>query len=183
MPPENDPRPTREEGYERRDASVRGLLLFGLGLAIAIVFTFYAMKWTFNWLSAETPRGRAAAPFQSAAQVPPAPLLQAHPHQDLRSYCEGQLETLNSYGWLDKQSGIVHIPIERAMDLLLQQGFPARPASEISPYDKQAITPVGSVNALPPEGIGGQCKFVDENPTYRFPKGGVRGNGVGETGN
>jgi hypothetical protein len=183
MPPENDPRPTREEGYERRDASVRGLLLFGLGLAIVIVFTFYAMKWTFNWLSAETPRGPAAAPFESAAQVPPAPLLQAHPHQDLWSYCEGQLKTLNSYGWIDKQNGIVHIPIERAMDLLLQQGFPARPASEIGPYDKQAITPVGSVNALPAEGIGGQCKFVDENPTYRFPKGGVRGNGVGETGN
>lgn len=165
MPLENeDFQPTREEGYERRDASVRGLLLFGLSLAIFLAFIGFAMKWTFDWLAAESPRGEPAAPFVQGRPLPPAPRLQATPHEDLRSYCEGQLQELNSYGWVDKQNGVVHIPIERAMDIVMQQGFPARPENDIPSFDKQAIAPVGTVNALPPTGIGGQCAFVDENP-------------------
>jgi hypothetical protein len=165
MPLENDDlRPSREQGYERRDASIRGLLLFGLFLAAVLVFAFFAMKWTFGWLAAESPRGEPAAPFTTARQTTPTPLLQANPHFDLRSYCGGQLAELNSYGWIDKQNGVVHIPIEQAMDIVMQQGFPARPESEIPSYDKQAVTPVGTVNALPPTGTMGQCAFVDENP-------------------
>jgi hypothetical protein len=166
MPLENNDefQPTREEGYERRDASIRGLLLFGLFLAAVLVFVFFSMKWTFDWLSAESPRGEPAAPFVTGRTLPPAPRLQANPHMDLRSYCAGQLEELNSYGWLDKNNGLVHIPIERAMDIVMQQGFPSRPESEIPPYDKQAVAPVGTVNALPATGIGGQCAFVQENP-------------------
>src|SRR5438552_15747466 len=31
---------------------------------------------------------------------------------------------LTTYGWVDRKNGIVHIPIDRAMDLLLQRGLP-----------------------------------------------------------
>ena len=34
--------------------------------------------------------------------------------------------TLYSYGWVDERAGIVRIPIERAMDLLVQRGLPLR---------------------------------------------------------
>ena len=37
---------------------------------------------------------------------------------DLRAQ-EGQV--LGSYGWVDKEKGIVRIPVERAMDLLLEE--------------------------------------------------------------
>ncbi len=33
---------------------------------------------------------------------------------------------LESYGWIDRKSGIVRIPIDRAMDLLAQRGLPTR---------------------------------------------------------
>jgi len=33
---------------------------------------------------------------------------------------------LNSYGWVDANGGVVHIPIEQAMKLTLEQGLPAR---------------------------------------------------------
>jgi hypothetical protein len=170
MQPENNHTPSREEGYEKRDASIRGLLLFGLGLAVLMVIVFFGMKWTLDFLSKESPLGPPAAPFVNAREVPPSPQLQAQPHIDLRTYCVQQLDTLNSYGWVDQHDGVVHIPIERAMDLLLKQGFPARPASEISPYDKEAVAPVGNVNALPPEGIAGQCAFVDAHPPTGYPK-------------
>ena len=34
---------------------------------------------------------------------------------------------LNSYGWVDKNAGIVRIPIDEAMKLTLQRGLPSRP--------------------------------------------------------
>ncbi|PYX92592.1 MAG: hypothetical protein DMG71_17645, partial [Acidobacteria bacterium] len=37
-----------------------------------------------------------------------------------------QEEQLNSYGWVDEKSGFVHIPIERAMQLIAQRGLPTR---------------------------------------------------------
>jgi hypothetical protein len=36
-------------------------------------------------------------------------------------------KSLYSYGWVDEKAGIVRIPIERAMDLLVQRGLPVRP--------------------------------------------------------
>ena len=32
-----------------------------------------------------------------------------------------QLEDLNSYGWVDQQAGIAHIPIDRAMELTVRE--------------------------------------------------------------
>jgi len=39
-----------------------------------------------------------------------------------------QLERLRSYGWVDRQAGVVHLPIERAMDLVVQ-GIRPMPSS------------------------------------------------------
>jgi hypothetical protein len=33
---------------------------------------------------------------------------------------------LSTYGWADQNAGTVHIPIDRAMDLLAQRGLPVR---------------------------------------------------------
>jgi len=35
-------------------------------------------------------------------------------------------KALYTYGWVDEKAGTVHIPIERAMDLLVQRGLPVR---------------------------------------------------------
>ena len=35
-------------------------------------------------------------------------------------------ERLHSYGWVDQGAGIVHIPIDRAIDLIVERGLPAR---------------------------------------------------------
>jgi hypothetical protein len=35
---------------------------------------------------------------------------------------------LNTYGWVNQESGVVHIPIEEAMRRMLESGVPARNA-------------------------------------------------------
>ena len=43
------------------------------------------------------------------------------PYEPLRQLDAGQLERLNSYGWVDQQAGTAHIPIERAMELVVEE--------------------------------------------------------------
>ena len=45
---------------------------------------------------------------------------------DLEAFQAREEIELHSYGWVNRSSGIVRIPIERAMELLLQKGLPAR---------------------------------------------------------
>jgi hypothetical protein len=43
------------------------------------------------------------------------------PYEELRRLDAEQLEDLNSYGWVDQQAGIAHIPIDRAMELTVRE--------------------------------------------------------------
>jgi hypothetical protein len=61
--------------------------------------------------------------------LPPEPRLQVSAPNDLKQYQAAQGEILNSYGWVDQKAGIVRIPIDRAMDILLQKGLPVRRAT------------------------------------------------------
>ena len=40
-----------------------------------------------------------------------------------------QQQKLKTYRWVDRQAGVVAIPIDRAMDLIAEQGLPARSAT------------------------------------------------------
>jgi len=57
---------------------------------------------------------------------PPEPRLQTNPRGDLRALRDQEDELLNGYSWADKSAGVVRIPIERAMQLTLERGLPAR---------------------------------------------------------
>ncbi len=42
----------------------------------------------------------------------------SQPYQALQQLDADQLELLNSYGWVSEAEGTVHVPIERAIDLI-----------------------------------------------------------------
>ncbi|MBV9071949.1 MAG: hypothetical protein JO231_24785 [Acidobacteria bacterium] len=50
--------------------------------------------------------------------APPGPRLQTNPEADLRRLRAEEDKWLNTYHWIDKQTGIVHIPIVEAMKKL-----------------------------------------------------------------
>ncbi|MFT4569649.1 MAG: hypothetical protein ACI8TX_002408 [Hyphomicrobiaceae bacterium] len=54
---------------------------------------------------------------QFARTQPPAPRLQARPVEDLRKVHAREDAALSGYEWLNRSSGIVKIPIDRAMEL------------------------------------------------------------------
>ncbi|MDP2054473.1 MAG: hypothetical protein Q8L75_12610, partial [Acidobacteriota bacterium] len=57
---------------------------------------------------------------------PPVPNLQMQPFKDIYVLHEGEAQKLGTYAWVDKDGGVVRVPIDRAMEVLLQRGLPVR---------------------------------------------------------
>lgn len=112
--------------YEPRQPDLRVVLAFLASLALAgglILLILWGMYAYFRGLSAK--RGPVPSPevFGSAPRIP-APKLQPDPVADYQVYQLTDHEILTSYGWVDQKAGIARIPIDRAMDLLVQRGLP-----------------------------------------------------------
>ena len=114
--------------HEKRDINPRGVVIFAVGLAILCVLSGAAALAVFRYLDnrlvqAETPVSPVNLP---AGQLPPEPRLLTDEPSNLATYRQEQDDRLLTYGWVDKQSGVVRIPIERAKELILQRGLPTR---------------------------------------------------------
>jgi hypothetical protein len=114
-------------GHELSDAEARPLAYAGLILAAILVLIGIGMAGTFYFFGKEQKLGPAATPFEDVRTLPPLPRLQVDPKMELKQYRDSQREILNSYGWVDRPGGVVRIPIDRAMDLVIKRGLPARP--------------------------------------------------------
>src|SRR5258706_15589837 len=53
-----------------------------------------------------------------------APMLETNERGQFHDFLMDQEDQLNSYGWVDENGGVAHIPIERAMELTVQRGLP-----------------------------------------------------------
>ena len=51
------------------------------------------------------------------------PRLQVSPPADLETFREREESELHSYGWINRTAGVVRIPIERAMELVVVKGY------------------------------------------------------------
>lgn len=151
-----------EEGYEHADANVRSIYHFGAVLAILIVAVMWAMVHTYNFFAKHESLGPPASPFENQRELPPQPRLQPHPSTDLKRYCEIEQQQLSTYGWVDEQNGLVRIPVDRAMDIVLQKGLPARPANQVAP--ETSVTPVGSAMEPRAMGTAGPCGYLIQPP-------------------
>lgn len=56
--------------------------------------------------------------------LPPAPRLQSQPREDGERQLTAERIHLNSFGWVDREKRIVHLPLEEAQKILLKQGWP-----------------------------------------------------------
>ncbi len=74
------------------------------------------------------------------AEIPPKPRLQAHPQTDLAKFRAEKQTLLSGYAWTNTQHNFARIPIQRAMQIYVQQRAHAAPVSASSSA-KPAIPP------------------------------------------
>ena len=60
----------------------------------------------------------------------PAPRLQPDEYTDLNTFKKNQEMHLTGYTWVDKNAGIVQIPVSRAMEIIAERGLPSVPATK-----------------------------------------------------
>ena len=143
----NDPRREREQeldvadirnegtSHEEGDINVtsvyRFLIWLGVSVAVTYLIVFAIMKWNDNRFESENELVMHV-PKTKSEQLPPEPRLQLapghaeHPLDEGIQYRDSVRSALESYGYINKQAGIVHIPIDLAKEVLLRQGLPTR---------------------------------------------------------
>lgn len=132
-----------KHGHETREAVPRYILIFAACLAIAVVAGFLVSWGTLVYFKKHQQYPPPQSSISPGRVLPPPgmPQLQAHPDTDLQDYLKEQHQLLDSYGWVDRKNGVVRIPIQRAMTILLQQGLPARnsktPKGAVQPGEVQ----------------------------------------------
>jgi hypothetical protein len=118
--------------HETTDVNIRGILAFGAALIVAAIIIHVVVWVMFRYMDARQ-AARTPPQYPLAAEqevrVPPEPRLQTNPREDLKALRDQEQQTLSSYGWVDKNAGVVRIPIDEAMKLTLQRGLPARQQS------------------------------------------------------
>lgn len=111
--------------YQDRDIRIKPILIFGVFTAITVFATFVGMKVYFHGFASQ--QELKAQPLSiEARQLPTGPTLQVWELADLEDYRAREYTVTHNYAWLDRANGVVQIPVERAMERVLEKGFPVR---------------------------------------------------------
>ncbi len=123
---EGAPAAAVERGYQSSRVASRRILWIAAGLVGVILLACLAAYGLLYGLGSGVIRGWVQ-PTIDARAVPPAPRLESKPAATLPGYLQEQQARLHRYRWVDREAGIVQIPIERAMQILATDA--ARPPS------------------------------------------------------
>jgi hypothetical protein len=122
----------KARGYETRDANTGAVLGFLALLFLILAATLLGVWLLFRYFDVAERQPIPGSSFAGVRQVPLGPELQVNPHEDLLKTYDEQQQLLENYSWEDRNSGAVRLPIERAMDLLVQKGLPVLSSTEES---------------------------------------------------
>ena len=129
-------------GFEHQDLRSRSVLGFLAALGVACVIVYFVLLGVYSYL--EKDYGRRQSPLNplktpettntrtitpQEVQKFPEPRLETNERTELHDFRLAEEKKLNEYAWVDKANGQVQIPIDRAMQLIVQRGLPVRPAN------------------------------------------------------
>lgn len=131
--PESGARRNPEVDYERTDLSLSVIAIIALGIVLLLGVTPLIMIGAFPLARGDVDRHLSI--------TPPQPRLQTDPEADLAAYVGKERHLLGSYGWLDREHGIAHIPIEVAMARLVRTGIPGFPPASSAQKTQEPAEP------------------------------------------
>lgn len=122
-----------EVRFEDSDMSVRWLTIAGVILLFLTIGAMIGAVWILGgFASYRAATDPTPLPLLELRPTPPAPRIQPNPidsttaEEDLAALRAREEAILTGYGWIDRQTGIVRIPIDQAIELLSEAEEPAR---------------------------------------------------------
>lgn len=111
-----------DSAYEQSDWPLGIIGLIFVGILILLVISPLVIIASFPTTLSDVSR---ALTFE-----PPQPRLQTDPSEDLVRFRGEEEKRLNRYYWIDKEKGVVHIPIQQAMKELAEEGIDGFPRGQ-----------------------------------------------------
>jgi len=134
--------------YEHTDASIGIIIKFLVWLVVSAVIIHFGLGFMYQLLiSQSTEVGEPRYPLAQTEErrLPPMPRLQRYPPNELYQFRVGEEDLLNQYGWMNKNAGTVHIPIDQAMRLAIDRGMVrSRPQEAVQGEQVPGLMPADS---------------------------------------
>lgn len=138
--------------FEPSDMHPRAVYGFLVGIAVGCVLVAFVLSGLYRMMDSyersHQPVQSPLAPTPAAnmREVPtdeaskfPQPRLEQNERVEINDFLLKEEDTLDSYGWVDQQAGVVRIPIDRAMELVAQRGLPTTPKAGTIPASEVAV--------------------------------------------
>lgn len=132
--------------FEREDLGAKPIIIFLVALIIGCVVVALLLKGMYSYLDTyETRHQPVQSPLVEQTRTDtrtvepsdvtkfPQPRLETQETVEINAFRLKEAQALNSYGWVDQQAGVARIPIDRAMELVVERGLPTLPQSGVAP--------------------------------------------------
>ena len=119
-------------GHEQSDLRPRAIGIFLLVLALTIVGVLLVSMWIHDYSAGRLARTQPPSAPLTKQAPPPGPRLQVAAPKEMGELRAAEDAILTRYGWVDHTKGVVRIPIDRAMEVLVERGLPASGPKEKS---------------------------------------------------
>jgi len=111
--------------YEAQDVSISTLLPWMFGLFAFMAFSAVAAYGVYVVYVPRNAERTTQFPLATVRALPAEPRVQANPVEDIKTFRRDEDLAVHSYA-RDPTTGALHIPVDRALDLVAQEGLPTR---------------------------------------------------------
>ena len=133
-------------GHQDSDLRISPIVTFLISLAVSSALVFIMIAKLFDYFESRAAKANSKTSPLAAERnvIPPQPRLQLapvepnqaapnlqrdHPLEEWKRVKSSDETRLDSYGWVDQNTGVVRIPIEEAKKLIVQRGLPFKAQS------------------------------------------------------
>jgi hypothetical protein len=113
-----------ERRHEERDMNVNAVALFAVSLAVTLIIIHYLAVAMFHHLASRPAKYPPPSPLAASRENFAGPRLLVDQALEMKKLRTAEESLLHGYDWVDRDHGIVRIPIDRAIELLAQRGVP-----------------------------------------------------------
>lgn len=114
-----------ERKHEATDIHTGRALRIAMAL-VAVILLASAAAWFFPPRFSAEQEGVSSSSFTEQKSAESLPRAQISPSRDLAEVMAKQRRILHGYGWIDRNTGVVRIPIQRAMEQLIAKEIGAQ---------------------------------------------------------